>query len=345
MLTWRFFIRSVNRPLAKKPFRKASFLVRAGRILGRSLRDEDTTNGQSLEREVAGLSPVDGGEEIERGLAVRVFAGQADLGDDGAGVLGLDPLGEPVGLGGVAGVSEERVNIEEPGAGEHPLVADVAVELGPEVLVQLDLDVRLGGEIGVPPLGGDRLVFLAVEKEDRLAQASAGGDDGDISSLPSRGPRVQDVLLGQTQVQRPISRRLQVVEQCGLAGADGFRERLFLERPGEVSGLNTAIHDRSGDSEAGGLGLRARRGVEEVREDLLERGVGPARERGLSDRFQAVAPGLEEGEHGLRSADVAGQDHGRLSSEDCGKVVEGPSPATGSNRSADEFEVRTNGQE
>ena len=72
----------------------------------------------------------------------------------------------------------------------------MAVEFGVEVLVQLDLDVGLGREVGVAPFGGDGLVLLAVEEEDRLAQAGPGGDDRDVPPLPPGRPRVEDVLLG-----------------------------------------------------------------------------------------------------------------------------------------------------
>ena len=50
-----------------------------------------------------------------------------------------------------------------------------------------------------------------------------------------------------------------------------------------------------------------------VVEDLLEGGVVAALEGLLADRPEGVAGGLEEGEDGLRPADVAGQDHGEFS--------------------------------
>ena len=121
-------------------------------------------------------------------------------------------------------------------------------------------------------------------------------------------------------MERPVGRRLEVVEQRGLAGADGLRQGLLLEGPGEVGGLDPAVDHRAGHAEAGRLGLRARRAFEEFRQDLLEGGVLPARERRLADRLEGLAVGLEEGEDGLRAADVAGQDHGRLSFEDRGRA-------------------------
>src|SRR5438445_418990 len=84
-------------------------------------------------------------------------------------------------------------------------VADVAVELVAEVTEEVDLDVGPRGEVAVAPFGCDRLVLLAVEEEDRLAQAGPGGDDRDVPSFPPRSPRVEDVLFFEGQVQGPVS--------------------------------------------------------------------------------------------------------------------------------------------
>src|SRR5437867_5341785 len=128
----------------------------AGLQLGPDLRrdpaaDVHPAHRQRLERQVAGLRPVDGGEEIERLHADRVAAGERDFGDDRAGIARGELRLEPCGRALRTGFDEEAVDVVQPGPRQHALVAHVAPLTGEEAQ-ELHLLLVPRGEVRVPAL-------------------------------------------------------------------------------------------------------------------------------------------------------------------------------------------------
>ena len=285
--------------------------------LGRdAAADVDAAHRDALEGQIRGLGAVDRGEEFDRPDADRVRPGQARLRDRRAGVGGLHLLGQPVRLGLVARRAEELVNIIEPRPREHPLVADVPVELGPEERQQGVLLRVLRRERRMPALGCDRVVARTVPVEHRLAQPGAGGDHGDVSLATRRGAGVDDMKLLRFEVEHAVGGGFEVVQELRPGGADGLREFDLVEHPGQIGGLALAVDDRAGDAEAAGGdgGPFAGDLREELGDDLLEGGVLLAGEDPLADLLEFLARPLVEAEDRLGAADVTGQDHVSLPS-------------------------------
>src|SRR5262249_58149983 len=100
--------------------------------------DVDPADRERLEGEVAGFSPVDGHEDVERLHGARIAALEGRLAHDCTRIAALHPRAQPLGLGRAVAGHQEPVDVVEAGPGDDALVAD-APELAPQELEEIDL--------------------------------------------------------------------------------------------------------------------------------------------------------------------------------------------------------------
>src|SRR5262249_62255169 len=85
------------------------------------------------------------------------------------------------------GVAEELVDVVQPRAGDHALVADVG-ESGQQVTQQFRLQLVTRGEIGVAAFAGEGVMPRAVPIKSRLSEPGPGGDNGGLALYAPRPP-------------------------------------------------------------------------------------------------------------------------------------------------------------
>src|SRR5256885_17153662 len=88
---------------------------------------------------------------------------------------------EPVWLFRKFGVTKEAVNIKEAGPGECARVRHGPAVLLVQVTQQIDLDLTVRREVGVPTFGRDRAIALSVPGERGHPKSGSGGDQSAIS--------------------------------------------------------------------------------------------------------------------------------------------------------------------
>src|SRR3989454_2082293 len=222
-----------------------------------------------------------------------------------ARIAARDPVAEPRRFRHVAGVAEKPVNVEETRPREHTLAAHAA-ELLAEEAEQFHLEVGAGREIGVPALGGNHEVALAVPDEERLPQPRARGDQRHGAPPPGAGLERSERRRGERE--HPVARRLEVVEQPHPSRGDARAERRLVDLPGEIGRDAPPVDDGSGDAEAGGIDPESPRGGEEARHGVLERRKLTARELRLALEHERTVAAVEQGERRLGPPDVPGQE-------------------------------------
>src|SRR5262245_59009525 len=131
--------------------------------------DEDASDRQRLQRQVAGLGAVARDERLERLDRARVTLIERRLGDRRARVTGLHPRAEPLRLRPTAARQEESIDVVEPGPGDDTLVAD-APELLSEKPEELGLELGARREIRVAAFRADDAMSPAVPHEEDLAE-------------------------------------------------------------------------------------------------------------------------------------------------------------------------------
>src|SRR3989304_3499210 len=104
-------------------------------------------------------------------------------------------------------------------------------ELPSQVDQQFHLRIGVWGEVGVPSLGGDRVVMLAVPVEDRLAEAGAGCDDGDVPLTLETG--LEHTQVCWIEVEHPVRCRLQIVQELDPWDLEGFLQGRLVPLPGK----------------------------------------------------------------------------------------------------------------
>src|SRR5215469_1492526 len=267
-------------PFGEKSFEKLG-LRQLRKNLGRnSTRQEYAPGGLKLQGKIAGLGAEHGDENIQSLLAHRTLAAQRSPGNGGCRIrfhhLGYQPLRRLA----AAGLAQKFKNVHQTRSGEDALVADVSSVARPQMLEELDLNVVDRGEVGVASLGGKNVMPLAIPVKAAFPEPGAGGDDGLIPL---------DVFLLENAVQRnQITRRqssdapagrFEVVDQGGFGEIEFQGKPACLDNPWQVRGFYSSVGHRSGDTEAGLRGLKAR-GPHEFRNDLVQAGVSLAGENG-----------------------------------------------------------------
>ena len=130
-------------PLAVKDFMNAgSFSL--GRIFGAMPPPMNTLPvANTLSARFPASAPRIDTKQVQRSNAQLRTAFQRNRGDDGGGVLGLDPAGQPRGPLRPARLAEELINSVEAGAGKDGLVTDV-LQVGEEELEESDFELIAG---------------------------------------------------------------------------------------------------------------------------------------------------------------------------------------------------------
>src|SRR5215472_267872 len=282
-------------PFGEKSFEKLG-LRQLGKNLGRnSTRQEYAPCGLKLQGKIAGLGAEHGDENIQSLLAHRTLAAQRSPGNGGRRIR-LHHLGcQPLRRSAAPGVPQKFKNIHQTRPGQDALVADVSSVARPQMLEQLDLNVVDRGKVRVASLGGKNVMPLAIPVKPAFPEPGAGGDD---SLIPL------DVILLEDAVQRnQITRRqssdapagrFEVVDQGGFREIEFQRESARLDNPWQIRGFYSAVGHRSGDTEAGLRGLKAR-SPHKFRDDLVQAGVPLAGENGEFCQVVVTAIYLVEG--------------------------------------------------
>ena len=201
---------------------------------------------------------------------------------------------------------EEAIDVYEPHARHQPLPAH-PLELLQQETQQIDLQLVGRREVGVPALGRKRLPAPPVPEEPGFAEAGAGGDHPPVAGGVRR-TRVQLEHVLRSEHRDSVGVGLEIVQQPGPGDAQMAGEVARVHHPGKVRGLTAAVlhrprHPHTGEVHRGPVPRHERL------DDFVEGLVVAARE-GLLDVRLAAAARLEEGQDGLRAADIAREDHG-----------------------------------
>src|SRR5262245_670878 len=147
------------------------------------------------------------------------------------------------------GVAEELVDVVQPRAGAHTLVADVG-ESGQQVTQQFRLQLVTRGEIGVAAFAGEGVMPRAVPIKSRLPEPGPGGDNGGVA-LYARRPWVEHREVLRRQGRDPVGVGLQVIDQRDRGEAELAGQLPRVDDPRPVGRLAVTVDHRAGDAEAG----------------------------------------------------------------------------------------------
>ena len=117
----------------------------------------------------------------------------------------------PRSLGTAPPAAEEVVQVGDADARRHPLEAHV-VELAPELVQELELQLAGGSEGGVASLGGMRAVAVDLLRQEGFAEPGAGSEHGDRAA-GHRLALLHRVELVRVQERDRAGGRHQVVQQ------------------------------------------------------------------------------------------------------------------------------------
>jgi hypothetical protein len=169
-----------------------------------------------------------------------------------------------------------------------------------------DLGLVARTEVGVTALGGDRDRRVVEPGEQRLAESRAGGDHGDVAARHGLTVGEHPEVAGR-ELDHAVGRRLEVVQQPHARPAEHARQPALVEGPIEIGHMHDAADHGAGDGQ-GRRGDRWPAGVgEDARERRLEIRELAVRQHALGGL--ALAGEIEEPQAGVRTADVAREDH------------------------------------
>ena len=125
-----------------------------------------------------------------------------------------------------------------------------------------------------------------------------------------RRARVEDAKRLGRQRQHPQGCGFEVVDEPDALGTERAGQRRLVDRPAEIGEIGAARDHRPGDAEAGGRNPRPAGRGEKFAENGREGPIALAREF-RDDALIEPAAGLDRhAEHGLRTANIAGQYQG-----------------------------------
>lgn len=153
----------------------------------------------------------------------------------------------------------------------------------------------------------------SIPEEDGFAQTGARGDERFIG----RGPRssfVQDEKIIGAQFIEAAGGGCDIVHENDFFGAqmERARERFGIQHPRQIDGMQTSIHDCTGDTETRGGDALAGDGVasgngfgEKILDEFFKAGEIVRGKPALEQDLKSSAVLLEDGEVAFRSADVS----------------------------------------
>ncbi len=176
-----------------------------------------------------------------------------------------------------------------------------------QVLQKLDLDVVLGGELGVSAFAGERMMTETVPVKSGFAQPGSRRNHGGVAFGLAR-PFAQGDEVLRLQRVNSVGEGFEVVDQTDAAQLQLRGQFARVNGPRQVRNLAAASSDRTCDSKARRLRWNAL-GPGEVGNNFGQAAVLLAGIDFLDHALQAIALGLEGRESRVGGADVARKDH------------------------------------
>ncbi len=168
------------------------------------------------------------------------------------------------------------------------------------------------GEIRMPALGGHHAITRVIPKQNGLAQARSRRDQG-ASAAGIRLANIQDGHFVWSEMIDAVTPRAKIIHQHDALDLHFLRQRVRVDDPGKIGGMDAIADDWAGNAEAGCfdfLVTEVGRGVaREFLDDEVELGKILARESLLVNHVELAIFSGEERKVALGSAHITSQNH------------------------------------